>query len=275
MGKAVNGGSINFYDLDEGRSPIITVDRKKRSIKREGEIAWSDIEALIAECFPSGLYPGSSYLYVETMEIRPKPEPVPSGGNVPTFTGAFVTINYAPDEQKQNQGEDGQPLITRRYGIGGEFMTLPSTSLVWASDNARVNQEFVNATKIIPLIEHSITWHQANSIPWTAIRNNLGRVNENAFAADNLYFPNVGAETLLFMGADINATFDTSGQLKYTLEYRFQEKSFQGTGFDGNLANVHWNYFYRSTNRPHWGRLIDQDGKSVYETSSTMTDLFA
>jgi hypothetical protein len=272
VGVAIQGGIVPVYDLTG--SPRITAGREARGATREVELAWVNIDALIAELFPAapslpGAYPGVSYLYAENVDISPLH---PDGdqtcaGDVATYGRARATISYS----RLPYEPDATQLISRRYSMGGEFMTIPSGTLYWdeAGFFVPIQEEEIAANKTIPTIEHSITWHRVPeaSIPWTAIKDKVGKVNSGSL--NNDYFKSVAAETLLYVGAELSFTLSTDGTKVWTLEHRFQEKNIKEAG------NTHgWNYFLRPSDSA-WLKMVDVDGNPVYPTSGSFDDLFA
>ncbi len=264
MGIAVTGGVVPFYDYD-GRSPTFNITRDARSAQREGHIAWANIDALIAECLPGapslpGLYPGSSILYVESLDIKPMAEEQqPTCGNVISYANADVSIKYG------KLSYDPETLITRRWNFSGEFMTLPASSVKWDNGDAVENEE-ISAAKNIRMIEHSLTRQRATTIPWTAIKDCIGKIN--ATALDNGIFEDVAIESLLYLGASIDWTLDTAGNEQWTIEHRFQERLIEHNGsFYG------WNHFWRP-DKKRWEKLKDDAGNWTYESNCDFTDLF-
>lgn len=267
MGIAVQGGVVPFYDLN-GESPKFDLDRESASITRVGEISWADGDALIAECFPSGFalpgtYPGKNYLYVQSLSIEPL-SPIGEGGmlcaDVAIYGRGKATIKYGklPFEPSN--------FITRRWGFSGEFMTIPASSMKWLSDSLAVQNEEISAAKIIPMIEHSITRHRATTVPWSAIKANIGHINDAPL--NNAIFTGVGSGQLLYLGANIDFTFSTDGTQIWNIEHRFQERKVRWNGLDYG-----WNEFWRPDAKK-WDQLVDDNGDPVYPTSNTFLDLF-
>jgi hypothetical protein len=273
VGVAVQGGIVPFDDL-AGQSPTINFTRDSRSATRTGKVAWANIDALFIECYPTasglpGVYPGVSYLFVDSVDVKPFN---PGGDKSPTCTGnvivpveALVTINYS----KLPYEYESSTFLSRRWSFSGEFMTLPASSVKWIGPPAVpvVNEE-ISAAKIIPTIEHSLSRQRATSIPWTAIKNCIGKVNESAI--DNGTFDDVPAESLLCLGSQIDWTFSTDGTQIWNLEHRFQERLVkQGSSTYG------WNHFWRPDTKA-WEKLVDDSGNTIYPTVSTsdLMDLF-
>lgn len=268
---AVFGGAVPFEEYT-GTSPNIKLGRESRTVTRRGRVLWANLDALALECYPAapliyGRHPTISYLYVDDVEIKPF-HPDPSVDDFDVVAGvvehewAEIEISYKRVEFDQDDdGAGGKDLLTRTWSFGGEFMTIPSNSLEWEDIPGQpVQQEEISAAKIIPSVEHSIVQHRLVSINWTAIRNNIGKVNDGTYqdAAD---------ETLLFAGAEINFQFTNDGTKVYTKSLKFQERCIkQGADTYG------WNHFLR--NDGQWKRLKDRAGNLIYPKSASFADLF-
>lgn len=265
MGIAVQGGAVQFWDT-HGASPKFGGDRESRTAQREGMIAWSDIEALVAELTGAaptlpGQYPGLTMLYVKDFSIEPHgDEQTPTCGDVVAYTKAKCSISYGKLDYSP------ETLVTRKWGFSGEFMTLPASSVKWENGDAVENEE-ISAAKIIPMVEHSLTRQRCPSIPWTAIKACIGKVNSAAL--NDSIFTNVATHTLLYMGASIDWTLSTDGSEVWTLEHRFQERRvLDGADIRG------WNHFWRPDTKT-WQRLVNNAGGFIYETSADFDDLFS
>ncbi len=278
MGYAVAGGFVPFDDY-AGKSPVINFTRDSRDATRIGIVAWANIDALTLECFPPppappGQFPGVSYLYVESMDVRPlHPEGSldwnPSG-DFPTYDSAEVTIKYSKLKFEQPSANQ---LISRKWAFSAEFMTIPSNTLQWLTADANgkkdVKDDNITAGKLIPMVEHSITWHRALSVPWTAIKANIGKVNDGTL--NNSYFNSVADQSLLYLGAEIGWTFSSDGTQVWTIDHKFQERKLKSSG-----SSYGWNHFWKTSNNS-WDKLVDKNdaSKFVYDTSSSFMDLFS
>jgi len=273
MSIAVQGGAITVTDFvgeGGGPSPNIMATREAREAVRVVRCDWSDIDALLLEMFPAppalpGQYPGVSYLYVDDAEIVPWPD-IPSQsdiscvGNIPVYDLAKVTIKYAPLKY------DASDLITRQSTYRVEAMLLPANALKWEG-GADVQQEDLQAGKMIPFTEHVFTYHRVppakEAAIDAAIRDNQGMVNAATFEG-------AAAETLLFSGAEKTWTIDSSGNQTFTFTYHFMEKVTKQGEY-----SVGWNHFYRNSDSK-WLRLIDKNtNMSMYSSSLNFDDLFA
>lgn len=277
MGRATVGGSVVFDDIagdlkisaardvQVGRTALST-----RQFERTGLITYSDIDTLIAECFPAppslpGQLPNVSYLYCDSLTCVPfgdVPATCPTLA-FPTYSVGRVTITYSTLPYNTSD------LIQRRYSIGAEFLSMPTSGLRWESEPATsiIESEDVVAQKRISIIEHSMTFNRVASIPWSAIRNNIGKVNDGTYegAAD---------QTLLFSGAEISFTVAAEGTVTWTLDYRFQERIVTDeTGSTGYDQTFGWNHVYRAETKA-WERVLDADGNPLYPLSADFADLF-
>ena len=268
VGRAVYNGVVPFEELST--SPEISGARDQRTITREGYVNWANIDALFLECYPAiplgyGRHPVVSYLYVDTIDITPwhpnsAIENITISGGVASHDYAKVKIKYARiDYESEDDGNGGENLLTRKWSFGGEFMTLPGSILQW-EDGTQVQQEEINASKIIPSIEHSITLLRRPSINWTALRENIGKVCDGDFEG-------ASDETLLFSGAEVSFEFNPVGAKTFTLDLRLQERFIkQGNDTFG------WNHFYRKG--VGWQKLKDDQGNLIYPKSNKFADLF-
>jgi hypothetical protein len=267
----VDGGLVSFEE--DVSSPQLGLTREARSITRTGRILGANIEAAILECYPAapavlGRHPTANWLYVDSLNFEPwHPNPaiadvVVSGGVAShLYNKLSVTYSRLPFDQEPN-GSGGTDFLTRRWSFGAEMLTMPAAKLRWASDGTQVQTEDISAAKLIPTIEHSITVHRKLTIPWTAIRANIGKLNDGAWnGADD--------QTLLFAGGEVSFTFSTDGTKLYTLDLRFQERRI----VEG--ANIYgWNYFFRNKAGAKWDQLKDEANELMYQKSSTFSDLF-
>jgi hypothetical protein len=266
-GRAVQSGLVPFEELP--KSPTINADRKSRTVERVGVILWVNIDALILECVPDvgvyGRHPTIPYLYVDSIKVKPFHENA-SLASITVSSGvafhelAEVTISYARvDFEKENDGANDN-LLTRKWSFSGELMTLPGNQLQWI-DGTPIQQEEISASKLIPSIEHSITLLRRPSIPWNAIRENIGKVCDGDFES-------ASDETLLFSGAEVSFEFNATGSKMFTLDLRFNERFIK----QGNQT-FGWNHFYRKG--IGWQKITDDQGELIYPKSGDFADLFS
>jgi hypothetical protein len=271
---------MTVYREELEGSPTISFDRKGGKAKRMFAIAWNDYVEFAAEFLPSAFaagnagiippaasFPDLPWLIAESVEIEPHNPAGISGLDEDPNTypgGAKVTVNYSTSEFDQNKddkgdkngpgGENGstggqaETFVSHRISIGGEFLILPSSSLLWeqgftplatAKNPTPVATyavtEDVHAGIIVPLIEHQITWHFVPSPPWRAIRQLMGHVNAYEFAGSPI-------ETLLFLGVEASREITSEGTKAWSLDYKFSEKNYN-PNLDANPQG--WNFFLR------------------------------
>lgn len=267
---AVQGGAVAFDELEGeeggGPSPVITADRYGRAATREGRVLWTDIDALLLECFPPagslpGQYPGVSYLFVDSVEITPAvPDKPTRSGNVLVWPYAVVKIGYKTPDY------DTSTLLSRRYSFSADAMTLPSGFLRWGEQYGDIiQQEDVRPHKVIRVIEHSITHHRQASIPFGVLRTHVGRINDDEYEG-------APAETLYFSGVEIGIEFDTVGNTTRDITYSFRERVINRSGAYGT-GTIGWNHIWRP-DTGDWDKPVDEMGNFLYQTAD-FTELFA
>jgi len=238
--------------------------------------------------------PGYSWLLAQSAEAEPFNNTKPGGVNVGsgiTFCDiAKVTVQYAPpsEDQQQQSTSDGSPagtggggdgtgpggkgggtggqkgttkepvvLMTHELHIGAEFLTISNLLLKFESDGKDA-EPGVRAGRLVPTIEHQVTWHNVNEPPWVNIRFCAGTVNgKNGFL-------NAPRETVLFLGAEASRDLTDRGNKAWTLKYKFSEKDLETPRGKG------WNHFYRADKnaKVKIDRLLTKpDGLPVYQWS--------
>jgi len=238
------------YEILAG-SPKFNFQREGSTGSMEVLIAWGDINALAAEMFPPpffvngflffpprGTMPGYSWLKAESMTVEPFPADLPGGGAADSHAKCNLTFKADPREED----EDGETLLTHTYDVGGEFLTLPQSGMRWEGGDP-IKQEDITAGKIVPQVEHQMTWEQVPFVPIAAIRANIGTVNGGPFFG-------ASSESLLFVGAQITRTVTTDGQQPYKVDYRFSERVLQHGSY-----RVGWNHFFNPDNG-QWRRIV-------------------
>jgi len=262
--------AVTFYEYTG--SPVYSGDGRKLSAIRQGEIDWSDIDALYLELFPAAvggipqlpaLCPGSSVLRVSGVKF----EPLFSDAQIASTTGTGianpinqydcckVTVNYKTLSYDQANPSTDQ-ILTRRVSIGGQFMTIPNTGLKWDDgDCADITNPDILAAKFIGTIDHEITFHRVPSIPWATLRSLIGKTNSAAFEG-------AAVETLLFEGVSLQQTVTAGGAEPWQMTCKFKERN-----VDGNNS-ITWNHFFDpDPNQGKWRKVVTQNGGAkVYPT---------
>jgi hypothetical protein len=254
------------FDEFPGLSPTFTGSKSELTGTRRGLIAYTDMDPLYLELFPSpvggipqlpALLPGSSVLYAESLAYKPQFDEAnavscPTGGGQVTYDVMEATVNYKTIPYQQNDPNADQ-ISTRRVSVSGEVMTVPKTAIEWASDSKPIVSDEISAGKIIGSISHHLTYHRVTSVPYSTIRSLIGLVNASSFLG-------AAAETLLFMGADITEGIDSDGNFSYQLELNFMERVINGS------ATLNWNYFFRPGSG--WERAQVKGGARIYPTGN-------
>jgi hypothetical protein len=255
-------------------SPKFEIQGTGSTAERRGLVAWTDLDALMAEVFPittvgdlsgelvGAPFPGRPYLCAESIQIQPFGDRITgpdTSQDFDTTTGyekATVIVRYgtpkAPTTQSQNDG-DPIPFLKHRWTIGGEILSLPDSGLEWAFSE-EVVPENVNAGLFVPTIEHEITLPRVLQPPFDVIRDRVGTVND---ATVTFSTGTIQPETLLFLGAQLERVVMSDGERAWQLIYRFserrvfpQDQDVDSVGFGG------WNHFWLGGNSDGgWYRL--------------------
>lgn len=210
---------------------------------------------------PTRKMPGFPWLHTKQIDVEGFDPENPRQGTQHNFyaEGERVTIEY----QTSAENED-VTVLTHRVGIGGEFMQMPSHGLKW-SDQApgeTVQEEDVGAAKVIPTVEHELTFNWVPDPPFDKIVAKIGMVN----GLTNLF--NATPETLMFIGADADRNITSQGADAWKVVYRFSQRVVKM----GGAGSIGWNHFFRPSDGI-WKKLQDKNGNDMYE-STTFSDLF-
>lgn len=191
---------------------------------------------------------------------------------------------------------DPAPYLIHRWSIGGQVLSLDNQGLMWddlrrkmsggASEpffnktvgttvfeecldskrrkvGAAVAQtDKVNAIKLVPHIEHEITWPRVPRPAFTYLKEAVGKVNEFEMTFRTGKIP---PECLLFTGARIQETVMSNGETSWELVMSFSERQVKARD---QAAVGGWNHFFRS-NRPSqvYPFLIDGDPDTTFTSS--------
>lgn len=255
-----------FFDELTGISPRLSASAGEVTATRVGLIAWSDMDALYRELFPAPVngiaqmpatFPGRPLLYAERVEFGPLWD-----GDVPTSDGpplaydlCRATIEYRTTPYEQQ----GSQLITRRVTVGGQYMTLPNYGFRFADTGQVVICDAI-VSKFIGTIDHEITVHRTPTIPWPYIRALAGRVNSSLWIG-------AAAETVLFMGVDIQQVIYSDGSRPYQITYKFQERNIDGD------PTIGWNHVFDPTHtkkdpQGKWRPILQANGEKPYKTGN-------
>jgi hypothetical protein len=156
---------------------------------------------------------------------------------------AKITIGYKP----MVPTEDGT-LISYEMQEQGEFVTVPSRGLKWASDNVPLPAD-VNAAYATTTTRHVVTWSQVLNPPWRVLSECINHVNSVAFLipiTKQLLAPG----TLLFAEKSASISLNTLGSTTWKLTLTFLEKAQTSWSTTGQAANggstvYGWNWQWR------------------------------
>jgi hypothetical protein len=156
---------------------------------------------------------------------------------------AKITIGYKP----MVPTEDGT-LISYEMQEQGEFVTVPSRGLKWASDGLPLPAD-VNAAYATTTTRHVVTWSQVLNPPWRVLSECINRVNSVPF-----YVPItkqlMSTGTLLFAEKSAQISLNTNGRTTWKLTLTFLEKaqtnwSTTGQAAIGGSTVYGWNWQWR------------------------------
>ena len=280
--------SVAFDEFSD--SPTYRFGFSGHSATRHGLIPWGSIKTLVAELFPvsfaadtsgfSGIgkafpSPFGAALRVDSLEVRPFTDRIigpgdGSGGvDLTTDFDSLVQYEYAdcvvtyttprfPDLDEQDPVE----LLDHKWSAGGEFLTLPSSELQWNDGPTAVSSD-ITPGRLVPTINHTITWPRVKKPPFAAIRAAIGTVNNAAFSMRTGV---AAAETLLFTGAELGQTIMSDGARAWNVTYHVSEKR---TEAEDNSGIGTWNHFWRNeSSKVGFYRMETSSSEKIYRTSN-------
>ncbi len=191
---------------------------------------------------------------------------------------------------------DPAPFLIHRWTIGGQVLALSDNMLLWddirrkmsggnsepffdrtvgsppqtfeechASKRNKVGviagqgDEKLNAFKLLPHIEHEITWPRIPRPAFTYFREAVGKVNDREVRFRTGRIP---AECLLFSGAAIRETVMSDGKTAWDLTMNFSERRVRARDQE---APGGWNHFFRATKPQQiYPFLVDDDPETTF-----------
>ena len=202
-----------------------------------------------------------------------------------------------------NTNPDPAPFLIHRWSIGGQVLSLDNQGLIWddirkkliggnsepffkktvvadvfeechASKRRKVgvpvgSTEKVNAIKLLPHIEHEITWPRVPKPAFTYLKEAVGKVNKFEMKFRTGKIP---PECLLFTGARIQETVMSNGETSWELVMSFSERQVKARD---QKAPGGWNHFFR-TNKPSqiYPFLTDDDPETTFTESQVPGPVF-
>jgi hypothetical protein len=165
-----------------------------------------------------------------------------------------VEYKTLPYEQADSEADQ---IITRRVTLGGQYLTLPAVGFKFADAGQTFSNPEGYCQKFIGEISHEITVHRAHAVPYAYIRGLVGKVN-------HALWQGAAAETVLFIGAEVQQSVYSDGSVLYQITYKFQERN-----VDGN-TQIGWNYVFDPTAskknlQGRWRRILQHNGEPLYK----------
>lgn len=255
-------GGIFYEELSN--SPTFSVTQRGATAKQRIKIRWADMDAFVQEVFPSPIiggcgitydpaarFPGRPLLIADQLDIDPfVPDKHLTHEAVPAdYDHAIVEISYKTKDYDDSGGE----VLSHKTSIGAEFLTLPSGHLRWESQpvGERIPDQ-IEAGKLIPTVEHQLTYHYVPEPNFDVITAFTGCVNGSV----GLF--NAAPETLLFLGAEAERSITVFGVEAWKLDFRFTQRVVKHGPY-----SVGWNHFFR-TSTGAWERILTQVGDPIY-----------
>jgi hypothetical protein len=256
-------------------SPTFSCTASEVRAVRRGKIAWADIDAMFAELFPAAAYgipqlpqryPGSSILYAESVNFKPLH---PDGDQLyafspPRYTYAEAEITYKtiPYEQSDPGTPTASQIVTRRFSISGEFMTMKNRGIRWKGETTPIKDTEFQAGKIIPMLDASITLHQVTPAYYSSLRT---VVNDLIGKINNATFEGAAAGTLLFLGGEFQQTVSNTGSSPWQVDLKFQQRLAKS-----GSQSVGWNWAW-DDDTGAWREYETTSGDAVYPEGNFTT----
>jgi len=259
-------------------SPAEQYTRDGFTAQREFLIAWRDRDAFAAEVLgraaehgasTAASYPGKTSVFAFRLRYAPwDPESVDRQTLSELTEGlnaygsfAKATVEYqtaSPQDREDGPDAEAGTHLTYRMRPAMESEVVLPQGWHWADNPAVPLPEHYNLTRVVPITEHLLTWHQVVNPPWQAIRQTQGTVNTGTFLG-------CPAGTLLFAGAEayrhFRSGFDASDmEFCWQIQYLFRERAINRGG-----RVYGWNHFYRG-DPPGWAELVSGD-QPMYEAA--------
>ena len=274
-------GGISCYELWRSGRPESARERfsaNKIGAVRVLRCAWSDRLALtfalrggasstggVVTLYPPAKYPDVQSALCNGVEIEGEGKAGQAGtSSLISYDFAILTVNYeTPDFVATDPNGNGQLFLSEMMDYNAEFITIPTASFIWTSDNKPLAPDAVPG-KIMGMAEYALTAHHHPNPPWAAIQSNVGKVNNGTFAP-----------LLAFGGRSF-----ADGQLLFLGEHDSREFLL---GQDGTIVatvyNVTYKWAYRTEKwntafRPETGQFEffqTPAGNQLYRTGDFLT----
>ena len=213
--------------------------------RRVFKVAWADRIAFCEELLgytrsvghvPSRFYaqrwPDYERLYCQDASIEPIGTIDETLDGQATYEEARITTEYRPwktgttnaeEDEYDDELEEAMGSFTQGADFSSEFISVAASSFRYADDHAAID----TPTGILSTcIDHTLTSDQEPEVPFTAIRNCIGKLN------DAVWFGSLIGH-MLFVGASIRRTITAEGVGAWEISYRFRER-----------IDATWNHVY-------------------------------
>ena len=266
-------GGVNCYELwRDGRpeSGRESFSRDKIRARRIIRCAWTDrltlTRALMGGATSSGsfaapaAYPDISTALCATVEIEGLGKSGQAGTDSQvSYTDAVLDVGYeTPDYTVSTNPNDpnGRLLLTESTDYHAEFVTTPTASFVWTSDQTPLPPDAVPG-KVMGMAEYVIDATRHPNPPWEAIKQTVGTVNNGPFLVLSRSWED---GKLLFLGTHDSRQFilDPIGNLTvkaYNVTYKWAYRS------------ERWNTAFRP-DTGQWEDFQTPAGNQLYKTGN-------
>jgi len=213
--------------------------------------AWSDRTIVVSDLLRRQ-HSDFNFMYCAGVTVTP------AGDADPTTGGPKTAIIRATFTTEPDWVNNDMNTWEERWEGGGEGITL-GEGFKWSDTNEPVRAEDnVGAVKLFPHVTLTLTGRtdKDTAIGKDYIFNCLGKVNSDTITLKGYAY---SAETLLFLGADLQEGKDSEGNTVTILTYKF-----------GAKRDHTWNHFWRERdtkkppNPPGFYRMVDSKGNPPF-----------
>ncbi len=273
-------------------SPTVTVDiiSGEAQGNRSFKVAWADYGQFIYDLsgqwvtngttstfVPASInFPGWPQLIVNNISVKPFMEETPASQTFTSLTSATntypdaqVDVTYKPRQQYNDSGAGHHPgvpnvpngtILEVSSKLATEALTTPGFGLyaVTGGGNQLLGGDTTGYIRIA-CNSFSLRWSRVPQPPWTSMRAIEGLINAASFLG-------YSASTVLFEGADRDASFQINGSDLWTIVYNFKSRS------------QSWNQIYLpkspSGSFGGWFEIVNSVGDPLFDSGS-FTPLFS
>lgn len=288
-----------YYDEMPG-SPTFGGGRDGPTAQRKLKVAWTDADAFLAKFFPatvrtgkgwifpvSAAFPGKAWMSAQQFKLDAFDQDKTTGYNshgVRAYDWAVLTVDYkAPEYDPENKGKDpaqqgDQILADHSLAFSAEMLKLGISGWKWSGSDdigikdLPIKNEDVSLAKLVPQIEHTLTWNYVPAPPFLTIAQHMGCINYD----EKLFYASRG--TLLFNGAEIKRSYHSqAGDEAWKVTYKFLQRCvWDYVNDQSGLQAVNWNCIYRP-DTGNWDapyRMTVSGTKAYIYHSVAFADLF-